>query len=396
MSKKRIITPFLFLCCFLPALSCQGEEEPDALFYPFYGTLSENEKAVYRQALDCASLGVTQLEPTVEITASEAGEVVNALFMDQPQLFWMTGAFECQYLPANLFHGEKVTSLTLSGNGLEQDWETSLAAFNDHTRDFLEGLNGFSPAEAEMEIHNRLVSGTDYVSGSSYNQSAYSAICLGESVCAGYTRAFQHLMISAGIPCYYCEGTATGNAYTGNSSWSDHAWNIVSLDGGFYNVDITWDDTILSDFGLTAYTYYNQPDTVFEQNHIRGESAARLPSCTDTEYAYESLYGMPAQLGILSQFQDEEIPIFTALDDYFAFTRDFMVSCGIGEYTARFVIYGDDCYRQMADSLNGSDFPYLQDVVYALGLNGYQFSVSQNCLQLGSQYYLVTQTTTLY
>ena len=63
------------------------------------------------------------------------------------------------------------------------------------------------------------------------DQSAYSALVQGRSVCAGYARAFQYICQRLGIPAYYCAG----------SSGEDHAWNIVKLGDGFYNVDRKYD-----------------------------------------------------------------------------------------------------------------------------------------------------------
>ena len=102
------------------------------------------------------------------------------------------------------------------------------------------------------------------------NQSAYSALVEGKSVCAGYARAYQYLMQRLGIPCYYCTGFAG----------EDHAWNIVGLDDGYYNVDVTWDDTPGGE-----YDYFNKTDEDYADTHVRRDLSVNLPKCEGQRYA---------------------------------------------------------------------------------------------------------------
>ena len=53
----------------------------------------------------------------------------------------------------------------------------------------------------------------------------------GYGVCEGYTRAFQMLCGMAGIETKKLE-----------SNIMNHTWNIVRIDGEWYQVDVTWDD----------------------------------------------------------------------------------------------------------------------------------------------------------
>ena len=80
-------------------------------------------------------------------------------------------------------------------------------------------------------MHDTLAERITYDLSAEMSQSAYSALVNGRTVCAGYARAFQYIMQRLGIPCYYCTG------YAGES----HAWNIVGMEDGYYNVDVTWD-----------------------------------------------------------------------------------------------------------------------------------------------------------
>ena len=63
------------------------------------------------------------------------------------------------------------------------------------------------------------------------NQTLYSGLVNGQTVCAGYARTFQYLMNRLDIPVIYVTGTTdTGEA---------HGWNIVKCGDNYYNVDVT-------------------------------------------------------------------------------------------------------------------------------------------------------------
>lgn len=62
---------------------------------------------------------------------------------------------------------------------------------------------------------------------------AYGALIEGKSVCQGYAYAFKMLCDKAQIPCWIVTGYYR----------EPHAWNYVWLDGEYYQVDVTWDDT---------------------------------------------------------------------------------------------------------------------------------------------------------
>ena len=95
----------------------------------------------------------------------------------------------------------------------------------------------------EKKVHDIVCVNTIYLAGD-YDQSAYSAIMLGKTVCAGYTKMFSMLANGVGIDTIGVLG-------------SNHAWNKCYIDGAWYNVDTTWDDG--DDY--IWYIYFNKSDT---------------------------------------------------------------------------------------------------------------------------------------
>ncbi|EHJ56849.1 hypothetical protein HMPREF9318_00984 [Streptococcus urinalis FB127-CNA-2] len=71
-------------------------------------------------------------------------------------------------------------------------------------------------------------------------QTPYVFIKDKEAVCQAYAQMFKDMGQLAGLDVYYIQGF--GDPYMGADSL--HAWNIVKVDGKFYHVDLTWNDTI--------------------------------------------------------------------------------------------------------------------------------------------------------
>ncbi|MCM1187973.1 MAG: hypothetical protein NC541_01600 [bacterium] len=232
-------------------------------FYPYYGMLDGTLRRVYCQVYANAMNLNTSFTPIVSLSAEQAKTVVEAVYNDHPELFWLEAEFSCKYLNTGI-----CVELTLEYNETVNDLETAGRRFSERTEEILAGVRTLSgDYEKEKYIHDALVQTVDYDMSARMNQSAYSALVLNKTVCAGYAKAFQYLMQQAGIPCYYCTG------YAGE----DHAWNIVKIGGVYRNVDVTWDDTDPS-----TYDYYNKSDRELAPTHVRTDLAVYLPPCGES------------------------------------------------------------------------------------------------------------------
>ena len=103
-----------------------------------------------------------------------------------------------------------------------------------------------------------------------------------KAVCDGYAKTFKKMAIQAGLEAV----RITGNGKSGNSS-EGHAWNQVKVDGKWYNVDVTWDDPIMS--GVTdnrnlTYRYFLIPDSLMNVDHFSDKnSEGYLHECTSEQ-----------------------------------------------------------------------------------------------------------------
>ncbi len=101
------------------------------------------------------------------------------------------------------------------------------------------------------KIHDYICEKVSYSdNGSSNCHSAYSALEEGYTVCQGYATLFYAMAVQAGLNVRCVEGYGKSQL---------HLWNIVEVDGRWYNLDVTWDDSING----TRYDYYLQSDSDF-------------------------------------------------------------------------------------------------------------------------------------
>lgn len=240
--------------------------------YPYYQMLSENQQSVYRQIYANAQNLTEKFAPEKTVSASDVKTAFEAVIGDHPEMFWLETGYSSKYLT----NGQCV-EIDLKYNSTADDLESAKQRFDAAAQNLITGADSLdSNYEKEKYVHDALASAVTYDLTADMNQSAYSALVNGKSVCAGYARAYQYLLQQLGIPCYYCTGYSGG----------DHAWNIVKLEDGYYNVDVTWDDA-----AAIRYDYFNKTDADFASTHVRQNLSVYLPACNGTAYRQENTTG---------------------------------------------------------------------------------------------------------
>lgn len=299
----------------------------DQNFYPYYHMLEGAEREIYRQVYANAFALNGRFKPCQKIYSTQINRVMEAVFNDHPVLFWVDTAYECKYDP----DGECV-EITLQFNNASQKLEQSKTTFDEKAEEILRVARTLgSDYEKEKYVHDRLLAKVAYNKSAAMNQSAYSALVNGQTVCAGYARAYQYLMQQLGIPCYYCTG------YSGEN----HAWNIVKLHGDYYNVDVTWDDT-------TPYTYdyFNCSDADLSATHVRRGLSVKLPACTGE--LYDGLEGQRPQ-----EEENEEPAYSPAVNKYYETMIERVEKMGLGSTTYTDVIASETWFEMDEAYSNG-------------------------------------------
>lgn len=117
---------------------------------------------------------------------------------------------------------------SLNQQELNQVAEAVTAFMNEHQPQLLTD-------EQRVRIAaEHLRSNSTYAASWRYNQAntAWGNLVYHEGQCSGYARSFKALCDAMDVPCYYVKqnnGSDTGS----------HQWNIVNVDGSWYNIDMT-------------------------------------------------------------------------------------------------------------------------------------------------------------
>ena len=241
----RILAILCMLALLLPFLltaKAAGEER-----YGYQQLENDNQRIAYNAINDgIASLvkdikfhisGITQDNSQAVIADIQLAEMM--VVKDHPEYFWFYGGGGIN------IYGDEVTftpvPYSVNGQQVTADsaaLKTAKDQMNAKVKQVLSKLPA-NPSDYEIahSIHDYLVNNVVYEQADD-NQTAFGALVSGKAVCAGYARAYQLLMLEAGIDCWY----VSGQSYDSSGNLVLHAWNLAWLDGKCYYSDATWDD----------------------------------------------------------------------------------------------------------------------------------------------------------
>lgn len=342
----------------------------DPVFYPYYDMLDDTGKHVYRQIYANADAINQAFMPVENVTSAQLRNIFAAVYNDHPELFWLETAYSCKFTRSG-----QCVEIDLKFNKTAQELDNAKSDFNEQVNSIIAGAQVFSDNYSrEKYVHDQLLEKVSYNSRAEMNQSAYSALVNGQTVCAGYARAFQYILQQLGIPCYYCTG------FAGES----HAWNIVELSDGFYNVDTTWDD---SDGG--KYDYFNKSDEDYSSSHLRKELSVYLPPCNGQAYRNLEQSGGAGENNpvngprSLADVGISENQVITDMNKYYEDCYNQIVQNGVGEYTFYNVVSGAPLCNQVGLAYNTSAYWqfYMENAMNAVGASNCDWVIEWEELQ---------------
>ena len=239
----------------------------DMVLTYYYDLLEEEEKAIYDALFaltrDPTSteyrVGVrTMLNPTGEEFFYEITRAYQALVFDHAEFFWLrweAGLFSYYYSEEVDRVGYHVVMFQLT-KPYEQ-YEEEVTAFNAAVDTFLADIDrAQDQAEIVRDVYDKLMDLVTYdemladeelraeMEYVDYGFTAYGALVAnsrGEAnraVCDGYSYAYAYLLQQLGIPVIRYAGKVGKDP----ENFEPHSWNLVQLDGEWYEADATWDD----------------------------------------------------------------------------------------------------------------------------------------------------------
>ena len=160
-------------------------------------------------------------------------------------------------------------------------------------------LDGNTDYQKVKAIYDYLCENITYDYDNLYDDShrlkytAYAALINHTSVCQGYATLFYRLALELGVDSRIIIGIGNGGL---------HSWNIVALDGKYYNLDATW-DAGYDDYDWFLVCNRNFPDHKRNEEYATKAFNADYPM-DSSDYVFDSL---KSNLEIATQPKDVTI-----------------------------------------------------------------------------------------
>ena len=192
------------------------------------------------------------------------------------------------------------------------------------------------------------------------SQDYRSVIRRGLAVCAGYSDVFQILCDALKIECKtisgYARGIGSNIFYNEDPMDTNHAWNIVTIDGNKYIIDSTWDSGHINGQNfranyITDYLFIN-PENFIYKHFPYNKADQLLEPPVDSESFMELPFLRPKFFKVMETYPN--LKKITNLSQGEPFSMEFTVIPGYeliyGWYTQSGAKVGNDIFPGRKDS----------------------------------------------
>ncbi len=216
----------------------------------YYSQLDETQQLIY----ETIYYAYSQFESSIIIQDSDPDTIslmASFVLYDHPELYYVNPSYtyvnDTKYIlyPTYYYDEDEVTTIN------EQ--------LNEQISDVITYANSLdSDMEKAKYLYDYVIENVEYVVRSGEDQTMTSALLDGQSVCAGYAKAYQYLLSQVDIDSAYIPGTSLVSTST-----SGHAWTMVEIDGDYYYCDTTWGDVTTGvEHACNAYFMMSSDETL--------------------------------------------------------------------------------------------------------------------------------------
>ncbi len=239
----------------------------------YYNQLNKDQKRVY-YAMKEGLLKLQESFPVLKLSNRELSDIYFMVRMDWPELFYSV-KFSYRYYPDStmvelvpeyLFTKDKIKELR--------------QAMQSRVKKLALQAEKLDEKGKELFIHDFIVNNVKYDKlKKEYSHEIIGALGNGVAVCEGMAKAVKILCDELGIWCI----VALSEANPDKGIKYRHAWNVIRIDGTYYHLDATFDNT-LSKGDVVRYDYVNLSDKQVFRDHE--PVIWRVPVCTEGDHFY--------------------------------------------------------------------------------------------------------------
>ncbi len=240
----------------------------------YYQHMSKQQQAAYHSLLK----GIHALESEILLPKLEAEALYQVFFqmrLDHPEVFWLTG-YKYRYykdspnlifVPEYLFEKEKV--------------KEHQKAMKARVEKLVRPAKDFTEWEKEKYVHDFICENVQYDKlKKAYSHEIIGPLGQGVGVCEGIAKAVKVLLDALGV---WCVIAICGNNPDKGIKYR-HTWNVVRINGEYYHLDVTFDNTLGKDVKELRYDYFNLDDQQIFRDHE--PLIAPAPVCKNHDHFY--------------------------------------------------------------------------------------------------------------
>lgn len=234
-----------------------------------YNAIDFQHQKVYDEIYDC----VTNHEKSIITSTNDSkilSEAFNAMIADNGAMFWVKN-----YESIEKVDMDEITSLEFKP--VYTKTEDEIENYSKQMEEKRDEIISLIPDNADdyekvKFLYTYLAENLSFIGCSDDGADLLSVFLNGQIDARGYANAMQYLLEGAGVQSGVVTGTANG---------TNHAWNVVGMDGYYYYVDVAW----AARGDMVNYTYLGMSDNDTKLTHQTKVDFV-LPNCLATEDNY--------------------------------------------------------------------------------------------------------------
>lgn len=239
----------------------------------YYNQLDKSSQAAYH----AIKTGLQNLASSFQVPLLEGRDLVNLYFMlrlDHPELFYSV-KFRYRYYPDSA-SAEMTPEYLFEKKKIQEHQKAMKARVEKLARQAAK----LSETEKLLYVHDFICQNVHYDKlKKAYSHEIIGALGQGVAVCEGIAKAVKILCDALGIWCIIAlseNNPEKGIKYR-------HAWNVVKVNGQYYHLDATFDNTV-GEPEMIRYDYFMLSDQQIFRDHE--PVIWKIPACPDHDHFY--------------------------------------------------------------------------------------------------------------
>ena len=239
----------------------------------YYQRMTKPQQAAYH----AMKVGFSAIAPSFSVPRMENHELSEIFFklrLDCPEIFYVTG-FSYRFYP-NADHVEMIPQYLFEKSKIKEHQK----ALEARVAKLVRPAQNMSVQEKERYVHDFICQNVRYDKlKKPYSHEIIGPLGQGVGVCEGIAKSVKILCDALGI----WSMIAISEANPAMGVKYRHAWNVVKINGQYYHLDATFDNSLGKD-GLIRYDYFNLDDSRVFRDHQN--VIYPIPACTQKDGFY--------------------------------------------------------------------------------------------------------------